>query len=234
MVVALDPRFDKKFCLQNETNACLPVLLDRLKNEVTRLTTVRALIVIAQSSLKISLQAIFSPTVNELAEFLRKNQRALRLATLQLLDLLVANYQSLLSKDLVSKILIELPALINETDLQIAQMAVNLLTNILKIQPQNVAAVLDSMLTPICRLIQSPLLQGPSLTAVVEFLVQLIQSGLSRPSFKELKEMLMKLISDPQQSLVHRQAYQSSAKCLAALIAKRPQEAPQVKFLLFF
>lgn len=171
----------------------------------------------------------------ELSEFLRKNQRALRLATLQLLTLLVENYQTLLNKELINKILSELPALINESDLQIAQMSVALLTDLLKIQPASVSSVLDAMLAPICKLIQSPLLQGPSLAAVVEFLVQLNQSGLQRPSFKDLKDMLIKLVYDPQQQqggggavALHRQSYQSSAKCLAALVAKRPQEAPQV------
>lgn len=44
--------------LQNELQVCLPIFLDRLRNEITRLTTVKALIKVAGSPLKINLSSI--------------------------------------------------------------------------------------------------------------------------------------------------------------------------------
>jgi len=44
--------------LQNELQVCLPIFLDRLRNEITRLTTVKALIKVAGSPLKINLTSI--------------------------------------------------------------------------------------------------------------------------------------------------------------------------------
>ena len=46
------------FILQSELSTCLPIFLDRLKNEITRLTTVKALTKIAASPLKIDLRPI--------------------------------------------------------------------------------------------------------------------------------------------------------------------------------
>lgn len=47
-------------CLSDELPVCLPIFLDRLKNEITRLTTVKALTKIAGSPLRIPLPIIAS------------------------------------------------------------------------------------------------------------------------------------------------------------------------------
>ena len=48
--------------LGSELNNCLPIFLERLKNEITRLTTVKALSLIAASPLKINLRPILVST----------------------------------------------------------------------------------------------------------------------------------------------------------------------------
>ena len=73
---------------------CLPIFLDRLKNEITRLTAVKALISIAKSDLKIELKPILAESMPILAGFLRKNQRALKMSSLTLLDTVVKNYSA--------------------------------------------------------------------------------------------------------------------------------------------
>ena len=73
---------------------CLPIFLDRLKNEITRLTAVKALISIAKSDLKIELKPILAESMPILAGFLRKNQRALKMSSLTLLDTVVKNYST--------------------------------------------------------------------------------------------------------------------------------------------
>ena len=81
--------------LQQELGSCLPIFLERLKNEITRLTAVKALISIASSPLRIDLRCILSDTMPVLTSFLRKNQRALKLSTtLLLLDTRVKNYST--------------------------------------------------------------------------------------------------------------------------------------------
>ena len=56
-----------------------------------------------------------------LASFLRKNHRALRLSTLQCLDIIVRNYGASMGHDLYAGVMKELPALINEGDLHVSQ-----------------------------------------------------------------------------------------------------------------
>lgn len=76
--------------LQPHLGACLPLLQDRLKNEITRLTAVKALTMIANSKLRIDITSILRDSIPILAGFLRKNQRALKLSTLVLLETLVS------------------------------------------------------------------------------------------------------------------------------------------------
>ena len=56
--------------------------MERLKNEITRLTAVKALAVVAHSPLQLPLSAALAPALSELTSFLRKANRPLRQATL--------------------------------------------------------------------------------------------------------------------------------------------------------
>uniref|UniRef100_A0A673L390 TATA-binding protein interacting (TIP20) domain-containing protein n=1 Tax=Sinocyclocheilus rhinocerous TaxID=307959 RepID=A0A673L390_9TELE len=89
----------------------LHIFLERLKNEITRLTTVKALTLIAGSPLKINLRPILGEAVPILASFLRKNQRALKLSTLAALDILVKNYSDSVTPAMIDAVLAELAML---------------------------------------------------------------------------------------------------------------------------
>lgn len=78
--------------LKDELPSCLPIFMERLKNEVTRLSSVRALTMIATSPLRVNLSPILTDVIPALGMFLRKNQRALKLTSLTLLDALVNHY----------------------------------------------------------------------------------------------------------------------------------------------
>lgn len=76
--------------IQSEWIVCIPIFLDRLKNEITRLTAVKALNLMASSKIvDLDLSSVLGEAIPILASFLRKNHRALKLATLSLLDTLV-------------------------------------------------------------------------------------------------------------------------------------------------
>ena len=86
--------------------ACLPIFYDRLKNEITRLVSVKALVKIASSPLAIDLKStILEPSLAVLATLLRKNQRALKLSTLTLLNILVKNYSSAMTANSLGVVL---------------------------------------------------------------------------------------------------------------------------------
>jgi len=66
----------------------------------------------------------------------------------------------------------ELPALLNESDLHIAQLTLNLLTTIAKLHPTALTRVSEHILPEILILVKSPLLQGK----VLHFNIKQIKS----------------------------------------------------------
>ena len=64
----------------------LQVLLERLRNEITRLTAVKAFASIAQSPLSLDLTPVLEPLLAELTGFLRKANRVLRQAALSAIE----------------------------------------------------------------------------------------------------------------------------------------------------
>ncbi|KAE9531930.1 hypothetical protein AGLY_010132 [Aphis glycines] len=215
--------------LQNELQVCLPIFLDRLRNEITRLTTVKALIKVAGSPLKINLSSILSDGVLILASFLRKNQRALKLSTLTLLNMLLNNFHADFSAELLNKILIELPQLINESDLHIAQLTLSLLTTIIKIQPMAMSFSANIIMPEVMTLTKSPLLQGAALNAILLFFQTLVATNVPQFGYQELVTLLISpLMAQPVGTptlTLHKQAYHSLAKCVAALTATQPVQA---------
>ena len=168
--------------LQSELGKCLPIFMERLRNEVTRLSSVKALTMIAASPLRVNLSPILvidclfffkydfksillyiyfqSDVVPSLGSFLRKNQRALKLNSLTLLDTLVTYYSNLFHPSLLQTAINELPPLLSESDLHIAQLSLVLLTSAAKQQPQALICVHETILPEVMVLVRSPLLQG--------------------------------------------------------------------------
>uniref|UniRef100_A0A8C2GC00 Cullin-associated and neddylation-dissociated 1 n=1 Tax=Cyprinus carpio TaxID=7962 RepID=A0A8C2GC00_CYPCA len=182
----------------------LHIFLERLKNEITRLTTVKALTLIAGSQLKINLRPILGEAVPILASFLRKNQRALKLSTLAALDILVKNYSDSVTPAMIDAVLAELPPLINESDMHVSQMAISFLTTLARVHPDSLSKISGSILAELIALVRSPLLQGGALSAMLD--------GLHGSSA----------------ALTHKQSYYSIAKCVAALTRACPKEGPAV------
>ncbi|XP_012274263.1 cullin-associated NEDD8-dissociated protein 1 [Orussus abietinus] len=208
--------------LYDELPVCLPIFLDRLRNEITRLTTVKALTYIAASPLRVDLKPIMEEAIPVLGSFLRKNQRALKLSSLTLLDTLVRNYSSALHAELLDKVTAELPPLLNEADLHIAQLTLTLLTTIAKLHPVALTRVSDNILPEILVLVKSALLQGAALNSMLEFFQALVQADIPGLGYRELLSMLVAPVA---QSVLHKQAYHSLAKCAAALTITWHQEA---------
>lgn len=241
-------------CLHSELPVCLPIFLDRLKNEITRLTTVKALTKIAGSPLRIDLPIIVSvvcicydtenfhcdihtpafssfslqnEVVATIGMFLRKNQRALKLSTLQLLDCLIKNYHNVLYVDLLQQVTAELPPLLDECDLHIAQWTMVILKSIAEMHPGALQDIKTGILPQIMVLVKSPLLQGVALQSMLDFLQALVMCNLPEVSYNDLLQMLLypisTLVSNP--AGLHKQAFYSLAKCVAAITVVCPNHA---------
>uniref|UniRef100_A0A8C8EIZ4 TATA-binding protein interacting (TIP20) domain-containing protein n=1 Tax=Oncorhynchus tshawytscha TaxID=74940 RepID=A0A8C8EIZ4_ONCTS len=95
--------------LGGDLQPTLQIFLERLKNEITRLTAVKTLTLIATSPLRIDLRPLLTEGIPILASFLRKNQRALKLSTLTALNMIVMNYSESLKPPMIEAVLNELP-----------------------------------------------------------------------------------------------------------------------------
>ncbi|NWY51390.1 CAND1 protein, partial [Chionis minor] len=215
--------------LSTDLQPTLKIFLERLKNEITRLTTVKALTLIASSPLKIDLRPILGEGFPILASFLRKNQRALKLSTLTALDILVKNCGDSLKPAMIESVLTELPALITENDMHVSQVAIVFLTTLAKVYPSCIAKISGSVLAEIFQLVHSPLLQGGALNAIIDFFQALVLTKTATVGYSELMKQLTAPIyssgSGGASATLHKQAYYSVAKCVAALSSACPKEA---------
>ncbi|XP_068013837.1 cullin-associated NEDD8-dissociated protein 1-like isoform X1 [Melanerpes formicivorus] len=205
----------------------LLLFLERLRNEITRLTTVKALTLIAASPLRIDLRPILGEGFPILASFLRKNHRALRLSTLTALDALVRNYSDSLKPAMLEAVLAELPALISESDMHVSQLAILLLTALAEVCPSCLSKASGPVLAEIFQLVHSPLLQGGTLGAITDFLRVLAAAPAAGCAelLRQLTEPIYRCgAAGPPAA--HRQTFHAVAKCVAALCAACPREAP--------
>ncbi|KAJ8260325.1 hypothetical protein GJAV_G00179670 [Gymnothorax javanicus] len=207
----------------------LQIFLERLKNEITRLTTVKTLTLVAGSPLKVDLKPVLTEGVPILASFLRKNQRALKLCTLTALTVIVRNYSDGLKPQAMEPVLSELPPLIGESDMHVSQVALGLLTCMAQVCPSSLSKVSGSILPEVFALVHSPLLQGGALSAILEFFQALVTNKASNMGYHDLLKALTGPFYGTQRAsdstVMHRQAYHSVAKCVAALASACPKEA---------
>uniref|UniRef100_A0A2I3MYI3 Cullin associated and neddylation dissociated 2 (putative) n=1 Tax=Papio anubis TaxID=9555 RepID=A0A2I3MYI3_PAPAN len=214
--------------LGDDLEPILLLLLDRLRNEITRLPAVKALTLVAVSPLQLDLQPILAEALPILASFLRKNQRALRLATLAALDALAQSQGLSLPPSAVQAVLAELPALVNESDMHVAQLAVDFLATVTQAQPASLVEVSGPVLSELLRLLRSPLLPAGVLAAAEGFLQALVGT---RPPCVDYAKLISLLTAPVYEQAVdggpglHKQVFHSLARCVAALSAACPQEA---------
>ncbi|XP_006836907.2 cullin-associated NEDD8-dissociated protein 1 isoform X1 [Amborella trichopoda] len=205
--------------LQMELPTCLPVLVDRMGNEITRLTAVKAFAVIASSPLKIDLSCVLDHVLAELTAFLRKANRALRQASLGTLNSLVVAYGDRISTSTYESIIVELSALISDSDLHMTASALELCCTMMadrKFNKDVGLSVRQIVLPQALVLVRSSLLQGQALQALQSFFAALVHSA--NTSFDVLLDsLLFSAKPSPQSGGLAKQALYSIAQCVAVL-----------------
>ncbi|XP_047980152.1 cullin-associated NEDD8-dissociated protein 1-like [Salvia hispanica] len=202
-----------------ELPSCLPVLVDRMGNEITRLTAVKAFAVIAASPLHIDLSCVLEHVISELTAFLRKANRALRQATLGTLNTLIVGYGDKIGSAAYEVIVAELSTLISDSDLHMAALALELCCTLMadkRSGPTVGLTVRNKVLPQALTLIRSSLLQGQALLALRNFFTALVYSA--NTSFDVLLDSLLSAAKPSAQAgAVAKQALFSIAQCVAVL-----------------
>ncbi|XP_067622411.1 cullin-associated NEDD8-dissociated protein 1 isoform X2 [Eurosta solidaginis] len=210
--------------LMPQIKTCLPIMMERLSNEVTRLSTVKAIYMIAASPLQIDLSLIIKDVIPILGSFLRKNNRALKLHSLDLLNKLTENYYHAFKPQVLQLVILDMKPLISDSDLHIAQYSLILLSTTAQKQPKALESIHGQFLPAVLMLIRSPLLQGSALSCTLKLLQVLVQTNIPDLDYNSLLSKLMDpIVIDNEQ--LNKQAHHSLAKCIAALTLKCPWEA---------
>lgn len=141
-----------------------------------------------------------------LGTFLRKNQRALKLNSLSLLDTLVNNYHPYINPQLLKGAVAEISPLLCESDLHVAQLSLVLLTSTAKYQSQALNGVHNIILERVMALLRSPLLQGSALNCTLNLFQALVQAQLPGLTYRELLNMLKSPVLNSSASIhLHKQ-----------------------------
>jgi len=116
--------------------------------------------------------------------------------------------------------LAELPPLLTEADLHIAQLGLTVLTAVCQLQQPAAALVhsgfmVEVLLPPVFKLTKSPLLQGAALRTTSRFFTVLVTRQIFQAD--RLLAMLLEPISGASAKQIHKQAYSSISQCVAAV-----------------
>lgn len=211
--------------LTNELRECLHIFVDRLKNEPTRLSTVKALLVVVSSPLKNDITSVLSELLSLCTSFLRKKLRSLKVVTLELIVLLCRDYGDRVDAATMTTIVHEMPTLIQESDLPLSQVALQVIAVVGQRHP---VAVISNKLPIVQRLVEisrSPVMQGSTMIAVIDVSKMLASVG-SKDADLNTEQLIRKFLQpvydtqhvpDTVLSATHRQGFVGTAKCVAAL-----------------
>jgi cullin-associated NEDD8-dissociated protein 1 len=205
---------------------CLKLLLDRLKNEITRLAAVKAIGAVATSELNPPMGESAAAATVELAGFLRKTNRPLRQASLFALDALVSKHAGSLSDAEVTAAVEEASALVSDGDLALASAALSLSASAVSSKGRApfanaCSAVCEKTLPAALELVRSPLMQSHALHALTSFFTALVSAKLSvaGASSDDLLARLMGSGDGSNTGEAAATAGRTAAVCVAAVCA---------------
>jgi cullin-associated NEDD8-dissociated protein 1 len=111
----------------HDCEALLYVILERLKNEITRVSALKTLSIIASpparpGQTQVDLTSILPEAVGELSSLLRQQSRTLKQHVLDALKVLLIGYGGNLSSDSYEQILKETGGIISDSDLHVSHL----------------------------------------------------------------------------------------------------------------
>ncbi|KAF9289311.1 Cullin-associated NEDD8-dissociated protein 1 [Mortierella alpina] len=206
--------------LKEELASCLPLLLEKLQNELTRLMAVKTLSQIVESPVcaDADIKASILQAVPEVASLLRKSNRPLKVASLHFLDVSIRRFGKVLPVQTYDDLLNELKPLITDEDLHLLPLGLTSVVSILHANPSSIDAVKQEVLPSILRLVRSPLIQGQALESLLALFAALV-----RTNDKEFPTLVSGLVEPvtahaPEGQLsLSKQAFSTIAQCIAVL-----------------
>jgi cullin-associated NEDD8-dissociated protein 1 len=104
-------------------------------------------------------------------------------------------------------VLAELPALLSDGDLHVAQLTLTLLASVARRRPDALPVVATTSLPEVLRLTRSPLLQGAALAATIDLFRAFVEAGAPDLGQKRLVETLVGPVLSAEGAAIHKQVY---------------------------
>jgi len=220
---------------QDGLKTCLPPFVERVKNEVTRSTAIRALKTMCISKVYIAaLNSVLPALGSHLSSYLSQNSRAFRQQCLDALAHLVQKYGANMPVETHMQILGDIVPFITDTDLYITDLCVQVVDQILETSPQMAPAVVEKCVPAVLNVCRSPLLQGGALDSILHFLSKVAQQRAHCPFDRLRQELSDTSVVASAQAQAQRHVIATLAKGLAAIVSAsaRDVQMPAIQHFL--
>jgi len=208
--------------------SCLPPFVERIKNEVTRSTAIKALKTICISKVLVQPLTTVLPAIGGyLSTYLSQNSRAFRQQCLDALVHLVKKYGSSMTTDTHMQITTDIVPFITDTDLYITDLCVQVADQILESAPQMAPAIVEKDLPAVLQLCRSPLLQGSALDSILRFLARVARHHQHCPFERFRQELSDTSVVENAQAQAQRHVIGTLAKGLAAVVSSATPDVQQ-------
>ncbi|ETV95460.1 hypothetical protein H310_10940 [Aphanomyces invadans] len=213
--------------LTSELPVVLPLIQERVQNEITRIAAIKALGIIARSPLKLDLTNVLVDVITTLAQMMRQQSRTLKQTALDTLIALATSRGAEVSLPILCDTVREAAGLISDSDLQLSTLALTFVLRTVQASPSVAqdAALLTKALPNALALAASALLQGQTLDALFAFLGHLV-------SVHGFDQLFNELYTTPRPDAT-KHALHNVARCVAAICAKAPVQSQKKAFDLF-
>ncbi|KAI8834250.1 armadillo-type protein [Chytriomyces cf. hyalinus JEL632] len=217
---------------QEVQSTVLPLLIERLRNELTRLTTVKGFKTLcespfcgSQAGALLDLQSVLETSlVAELCSFLKKANRGLKVASLGTLTSVFTKYGSTVSEQTTLLVLQETPAVFADTDMNVFPLAVDLLAVIVDARGSSSAVLAAAKDATVAGKIVQVIMEGPHLvgygTAGLDALVAFWRVLVVKGGVAFFDEMVALLTAAAETKGLAKSAFRPIAQSLAALIVE--------------
>eukprot|EP00574_Skeletonema_japonicum_P010659 CAMPEP_0201716250 /NCGR_PEP_ID=MMETSP0593-20130828/2261_1 /ASSEMBLY_ACC=CAM_ASM_000672 /TAXON_ID=267983 /ORGANISM="Skeletonema japonicum, Strain CCMP2506" /LENGTH=1369 /DNA_ID=CAMNT_0048206003 /DNA_START=50 /DNA_END=4159 /DNA_ORIENTATION=- len=209
----------------DQKNRILTLLLERLKNDTTRIAAIKTLSSVgraAKSSEDLELTSVMNEALEQLALLLRQQSRSLKQSALECIDTLVLCLPASdvdMDEGLFDSVLKDLGEIISDKDLHICHLSLSASNSVLKARPSTGTLVKSHVLPASLDLSKSALLQDPALSSLLNLLEQMIASGAI--GFDELHKFLEgQMAGDGSKG--SKQVISNLAQCIATIAVASP------------
>jgi len=210
---------------QAPLQSCLPPFVERIKNEVTRSTAIKALKTMCISKVHIPvLTSVLAAVGGHLSMYLSQNSRAFRQQCLDALVHLVKKYGSSMPMETMMQIVVDVVPFITDTDLYITDLCVQVAIQVLENSPQMAPVVIEKCVPAVLIVCRSPLLQGSALDSILLFLSKVAQHRDHCPFERLRQELSDTSVVANAQAQAQRHVIGTLAKGLAAVVTSSAKD----------